>query len=90
MLSKLYKHSGYYFSLIIILTLGFLLAYTNHSNRNFQIGVVVATTFFYVLWGIIHHLLNHDLNAKIVIEYLLIGVFGLTTIFFLLSVTGGY
>ena len=90
MISKLYKHSGYYLSLIAILTLGFLLAYTNHSNRSFQIGVVIATTFFYVLWGIIHHLLNHDLNAKIVIEYILIGAFGLTVIFFLLSVNGAY
>jgi len=90
MLSKLYKHSPYYISLIVILTLGFLLAYTNHANRSFQIGVVIATTFFYVLWGIIHHLLNHDLNVKIVIEYILIGAFGLTIIFFLLSVSGNY
>lgn len=89
MFAKLYKHSAYYISLIVILILGFLLASSN-SNRGFQIGVTVATTFFYVVWGIIHHLLNHDLNAKIVIEYILIGAFGLTTIFFLLSVNGNY
>ena len=89
MLAKLYKHSLYYASLIAILTLGFLLAY-NNSNKTFQIGVVIATTFFYVLWGIMHHLLNHDLSAKIVIEYILIGAFGLTIIFFLLSTSGNY
>ena len=89
MLNKLYKHSPYYLSLVIILTLGLLLAVTS-SNKTFQIGVVIVTTFFYVLWGIMHHLLNHDLHAKIVIEYILIGVFGLTIIFFLLSISGNY
>ena len=90
MFVKLYKHTEYYISLIIILSLGFLLAYTNRSNRSFQILVISATTFFYVLWGMIHHLINHDLNAKIVVEYVLIGTFGLTIIFFLLSVSGNY
>lgn len=90
MISRLYNHSGYYVFLIIILILGFLLAYTSTSSRNFQIGVVVVTTFFYVLWGIMHHLLNHDLNVKIVIEYILVGTLGLTIIFFLLSISGNY
>ena len=85
MLAKLYKHSGYYLSLVIILALGFFLVNANNSNRGFQIGVVAATSSFYVLWGIMHHLINHDLNAKIVIEYILIGVFGLTIVFFLLN-----
>lgn len=84
MFTKLYKHSAYYISLVVILALGFLLTNSN-SDRSFQIGVVLVTTFFYVLWGIIHHLINHDLNIKIVIEYILIGVFGLTVIFFLLN-----
>lgn len=85
MFLRLYKHSGYYISLLLILAFGFLLAYANSSNKTFQIGVVIVTTFFYVLWGIMHHLINHDLNAKIVIEYTLIGTFGLGIIFFLLN-----
>ena len=89
MLTKFYKHSLYYISLIVILTLGFLLAF-NSNNKTFQIGVVTVTTFFYVLWGIMHHLINHNLNAKIVIEYILIGAFGLTIIFFLLTASGNY
>lgn len=89
MLINLYKHSGYYISLIFILILGFLLAYST-SDRSFQISVAVVTTFLYVLWGIMHHLINHDLTAKIVVEYILIGAFGLTIIFFLLSLSGNY
>ncbi|MBF8250353.1 MAG: hypothetical protein HW400_954 [Candidatus Levybacteria bacterium] len=89
MLKRISEHAIYYASLIIILSLSFLLAY-NSQDRSFQIGVIVTTTFFYVLWGILHHLMNHDLHMKIVIEYILIGAFGLTIIFFLLSVNGNY
>lgn len=85
MLSNLRKHSGYYVVLFVILVLGFVMVYSNISNKTFQIGAIVAISFFYVLWGIIHHLINHDLHSKIVIEYILIGVFGLAIIFFLLS-----
>jgi len=87
---KFLQHSGYYFSLIVILTLGFFLIYTNPTSREFQVGVALATTFFYVIWGILHHLINHDLNTKIVVEYILIGLFGVTLIVFLLSVNGSY
>lgn len=89
MLKRISEHIVYYASLIVILSLSFLLAY-NSPDRNLQIGVIVITTFFYVLWGILHHLMNHDLHTKIVIEYILIGAFGLTVIFFLLSVNGNY
>lgn len=82
------KHWGYYISLVLILLLGFLLTSISTSNRQLQIGVVTLTTLFYVLWGILHHLLNHDLNVKIVIEYVLIGSFGLAIVVFLLK--GGF
>lgn len=84
MLKKISEHTVYYVSLIIVFGLSFSLAYSS-SDRNFQIGVIVATTFFYALWGIMHHLINHDLHTKIVVEYILIGIFGLTIIYFLLS-----
>jgi hypothetical protein len=89
MFKRISKHAVYYISLVVILVLSFLLVYSS-PDRSFQIGVIVATTFFYVLWGIMHHLINHDLHTKIVIEYILIGAFGLTIIFFLLSVSGNF
>ncbi|KKQ28569.1 MAG: hypothetical protein US48_C0044G0004 [Candidatus Levybacteria bacterium GW2011_GWA2_37_36] len=89
MLKRISEHAIYYIALLIILSLGFLLAYSS-SDRSWQIGVIIAITFFYVLWGIMHHLINHDLHTKIVVEYILIGAFGLTIVFFLLSVNGNY
>jgi hypothetical protein len=89
MLGKISGYIIYYMSLVVILSLSFVLAYSS-TDRGFQVGVAAVTTFFYVLWGILHHLLNHDLDTKIVIEYVLIGAFGLTIIFFLLSASGNY
>lgn len=89
MLKKASEHGIYYMLLIAILSLCFLLAYTS-TDRSFQIGITVVATLFYVLWGIAHHLINHDLHTKIVIEYILIGAFGLTVIFFLLIINGNY
>jgi len=85
----LLRHNIYYLMLAVVFCLSFLLAYSS-TDRIFQIGVIVATTFFYVLWGIMHHLLNHDLHLKIVVEYILIGGFGLAMIFFILSVNGNH
>lgn len=89
MLKRMSEHTIYYIALIIMFSLSFFLAHSS-SDRGFQIGVIIVTTFFYVLWGIIHHIINHDLHTKIMVEYILIGTFGLTIIFFLLSVNGNY
>lgn len=82
---KLLKnHTGHYLSLIAILVTGYFLAIVT-PDRQFQFLIVAFTTFFYVGWGIFHHLIHHDLGAKIVVEYVLIGSLGLTLILFLLK-----
>ncbi len=82
------KYIGYYFSLIGLLILGFLLVYFASPNRELQMLVFTVTTLFYVLWGILYHKINHDLTVKIVVEYVLIGCFGISVMFFLFK--GGF
>ncbi len=88
MLSRGNKHIEYYLSLITILILGAFLVVAVSPNKNLQMFIVFLTTLFYVFFGIFHHLINHDLNNKIVIEYVIIGAFGLSIVFFLLK--GGF
>lgn len=78
------SHVGYYISLIAILIFGFALASLT-PYKQLQMAIVILITFFYVIWGILHHLINHDLSAKIVVEYILIGSLGLSVILFLLK-----
>jgi len=78
-------HLAYYISLIAVFLIGFLLIEKFSPNAQAQILIFSLITVFYIILGIIHHLLNHRLNAKIVIEYILIGSFGIAVIFFLLK-----
>jgi hypothetical protein len=84
---KIRKHLGYYISLIAILLLGLILIFLTRPNIELQGLVILLTVFFYVFWGILHHLINHELSLRIVVEYILIGALGISILFFML--TGG-
>jgi hypothetical protein len=81
---KLQKHLGYYLSLSAILILGLALILLTSPNLKLQSFVILLTVLFYILWGILHHLINHELSPRIVIEYVLIGALGLSILFFMM------
>ena len=83
MYKKFKKHFGYYLSLSAILLLGIVLVVLTSPNIKTQSLVISLTVFFYILWGILHHLINHELSMRIVIEYVLIGALGLAVLFFM-------
>jgi hypothetical protein len=84
MYKKLQKHLGYYLSLSAILLLGLVLILLASPNLKLQSFVILLTVFFYILWGVLHHLINHELSVRIVIEYVLIGALGLSILFFMM------
>lgn len=85
MIKTIQKHVGYYISILLIFSLGLILAQVVSPNLKLQILVVAITIVFYVLWGILHHKINHELTAKIVVEYVLIGGLGLSILFFIVE-----
>ena len=85
MIKKNESHLAYYIFLVLILGFGLSGVYLSSPNRQLQMIIVVSTTLFYVGFGILHHLLNHDLNPKIVVEYILIGSLGLSLVLFLMK-----
>lgn len=82
------NHIVYYFLLSAILLGGISLIFAASPDRQSQMMIVVGMGFSYVLVGIIHHLINHDLVAKIVIEYVLIAALGIAAAFFIFK--GGF
>lgn len=84
MYKKFKKHLGYYISLLLIFILGLFLIFLANPNTQLQSIIVLLTIFFYVLWGCLHHLINHELSMKIMIEYVLIGALGASILFFML------
>lgn len=82
---RISKDLFYYLSLFFILFLGGVSIYLAFPNRNLQVLLLATTGFFYFLWGILHHYLNHDLIAKTVIEYALIALLGVVIATFALK-----
>ena len=84
MFKKVHSHIGYYISLVVIFVFVFLLVSLFSPNKQMQMAVIMLTALSYCAWGILHHFINHDLHAKIVVEYILIGIVGVTIILFIL------
>ena len=83
MIEKFIKHFNYYISLLSIFALGLAAAVLVSPNFTLQILIVTLTIVIYVVWGVLHHLLVHELTSKIMVEYILIGLLGLSMIFFI-------
>jgi len=82
MIKKFIKHINYYLFLLAIFAVGLLLSVLVYPNIFLQILVIVSTIIFYVFWGIWHHKKEHNLTNKIIVEYLLIGLLGISIVFF--------
>jgi len=82
---KAERHIEYYLALVTILSLGLFLVVVASPNKNLQMLIVFLTTLFYAFFGIFHHMINHDLNSKIILEYFIIAGLGIAAVFFLLK-----
>jgi hypothetical protein len=71
------KHIKYYSALLVMQIIGFFAILSLTGNHDLQIGIIIISTIGYVAWAILHQRLEHRLTSKVVIEYMLFGVFGI-------------
>lgn len=76
-------HVGYYFFLITVLAIGLFITWWLGPNKDLQMLSFMVLSVVYACIGIIHHLLNHDLVGKIVVEYILVALLGIAASFFI-------
>jgi len=43
-----------------------------------QVGVIILTGIFYILWGAIHHAREDEWHIKVLLEYILIAALAVT------------
>jgi len=84
MIKKFNTHRGYYLILAGMQIVGFVLVINAGYDKTLVFSYVVLSTFFYMLWAYVHHFIHHDLSTKIVLEYMLMGVLGISVMFFFL------
>jgi len=77
MIKNIKKHFGYYLVFWLLQALGGILIVLASGNKPLQLIGIFAETMFYFIFAIVHQMINHELNAKIVVEYALIGCLGL-------------
>lgn len=66
---------NHFFDYLLLITAGiFFLILLNifRGQRVVEFIVLVSFAFFYIIWGVYHHIVNKTLNLKAVVEYILI------------------
>jgi len=60
---------------LIVSTAIVLILYFNGSKYTQQI-IIIALSILYIVWGVLHHLKEKSLQARIIIEYVLFALLG--------------
>lgn len=79
------KHLGYYISFFLILFGGIFLVFQAQGDKTLELEFVILLSVSYVVWGILHHLVHHSVNIKVVLEYIVVALLGIAVIFFILN-----
>lgn len=82
-MNKHKDHVGYYLALIGLLIGGVILIISLYPRKDLQMIAIIGLSIIYFLLGILHHIRNHDLVLKIVVEYILIAGLGIAAAFFI-------
>lgn len=80
MVNRVYSHlkkevQNHFFDYLLLFTAGiFFLILLNifKGQRTIEFFTLVSFAFFYIIWGIFHHIANETLHLKTVVEYILI------------------
>ena len=75
-IEDLKEHFGHYLALVFILTFGIGALLFFQRTPQMQIISAFLTASFYVLWGIVHHYVEKDLQIRVVIEYIMVALLG--------------
>lgn len=75
------KHISHSLTLVGILFAAFFGLVMFSYDKYFQLSISVAAAVSYVVWGVVHHILEKDFQIEIFLEYLAVAILGLTVIF---------
>lgn len=79
------KHIGYYISFVVIIAASIFLIFQSIGNKMLTMEFVGLFAMFYVVWGLLHHIVHHGLTLRVVIEYIVVAILGVAVIFFILN-----
>lgn len=80
-------HWHYYILLLAIFIAGFVLTIFAGTTKQLQMLFIIMTAFLYVILGVFHHVQDHSITAKVVIEYVIIAMLGISVSLSIVSAT---
>lgn len=80
---KKQKHHAWYLVLGSIAALLLVALYYSRGNNQVQFYIVSLFVAIYVVWGILHHIIDNSLRLSVVLEYILLSA---TALFLLKTV----
>lgn len=80
MVKELKEYQYDYGVLFALLSVAAILYAYFRDNKAMEQLIALGMALIYVLWGIIHHHRADKVTAKIVLEYVLVAIFGLIVI----------
>jgi hypothetical protein len=79
-MTKSTKHLPHYLSLYGIFAAALVGFIVFTYDRDFQVAIAISVSAAYFVWGVVHHSIHKDLDVKVVIEYLVIALFGMVAL----------
>lgn len=79
-MKTLSRHLYHYLPLFGVFAAGLLVFVRFSQDVWFMLAAAVAVSVSYVVWGIVHHYLHHDLYWEVAFEYLIYAAVGLLMI----------
>ncbi|MGB4966249.1 MAG: hypothetical protein WBO77_04035 [Microgenomates group bacterium] len=80
---KKQKHHAWYLVLGSIAALLLVALYYSRGNNQVQFYIVSLFVAIYVIWGVLHHIIDNSLRLSVVLEYILLSA---TALFLLKTV----
>lgn len=74
-----------YLILSLIVSAAIILILYFNGSKNIQQIIIIALSILYIVWGILHHLKEKSLQARVVIEYVLLALLGCIVVIGLLK-----
>jgi hypothetical protein len=79
-IQTVFKHLPHYIVIIGIFILGAWAFVNFNYDNNFRLGISLAMGVSYFCWGVIHHIIHHDLTLEVALEYLFVSCLGVITL----------
>jgi hypothetical protein len=65
-----------YLVLTMIVSVAVILTLYFNGSKNIQEIIIITLSALYIVWGVIHHLRENTLQARVVLEYVLFALLG--------------